>query len=191
MLNRMGWAAALLAATATAGAAPATPPELAAEQVNLNSPHNTMLGGSTDQQLAQSFVLYRKGYISHLMLPMGCQPKATVLVTIEKTTAGVPNGSVLAYQKVPGYVFTAYPTPAVGMRMVEFENPVLLRPGEYAFTLTAKGGDCAIYVGPSGNTYPGGKGYFISNGNPPGWIELFFAAGDVRDMAFQVYLRSP
>lgn len=61
MLNRMGWAAALLAAaTAAPAAAPTTAPELAAEQVNVDSPHNTMLGGSTDQQLAQSFVLYRK-----------------------------------------------------------------------------------------------------------------------------------
>lgn len=122
------------------------------------------------------------------MLPMGCQPKAIVLVTIEKTNAGVPNGNVLAYQKVPGYVFTAYPTPAVGMRMVEFEEPARLGPGVYAFTLTADGGDCAIYVGPNGSTYSGGKSYFISNGNPPGWIELF-GAGGIRDMAFQVYLR--
>lgn len=189
MLNRMGWAAALLAVTATAGAAPA-PPELAAEQVNLDTSMLMALGGSVDQQLAQAFVLDRKGYVSHLMLPMSCQPKAVVLVTIEKTTFGVPNGSVLAYQKVPGHVFTSYPTPAVGMRMVEFEKPALLGPGDYAFTLTVKGGDCGVYVGPSGNSYPGGAGYFIANDNPPGWIELFDAAG-IRDMAFQVYRRSP
>ena len=188
MLEKIAVAVTLLAAATAASSAP--PPELAAEQVNLDTAGLLALGGSVDQRLAQAFVLDEKGYVSHLMLPMSCQPKATILVTIEKTTLGVPNGSVLAYEKVPGYVFTSYPTPAVGMRMVEFTKPAYLPPGTYAFTLTAKGGDCGVYVGPNGNTYPGGKGFFIANDNPPGWIELFDAGG-IRDMAFQVYRRSP
>ena len=188
MINRTRWATALLVVVATA--APAAAPELAAEQVNLDTSMLLALGGSVDQQLAQAFVLDEKGYVSHLMLPMSCQPKSTVLVTLEKTTLGVPNGSVLAYQEVPGHVFTSYPTPAVGMRMVEFEKPALLGPGVYALTLTVKDGDCVVYVGPNGNTYPGGAGYFIASGNPPGWIELFDAGG-IRDMAFQVYRRDP
>lgn len=187
MLNRIGLTAALLATGAGAWAAP-PPPEMAAEQVNLDTSMVLALGGSVDQRLAQAFVLDEKGYVSHLMLPMSCQPKAVIHVTIEKTTLGVPNGSVLAYEKVPGYLFTSYPTPAVGMRMVEFTEPAFLGPGTYAFTLTAKGGDCGVYVGPNGSTYPGGKGYFIANDNPPGWLELFDAGG-IRDMAFQVYQR--
>lgn len=186
MSNRIGWTAALLAAAATAGAAP--PPEMATEQVNQDTSMVLALGGSVDQRLAQAFVLVEKGYVSHLMLPMSCQPKAVVHVTIEKTTLGVPNGSVLAYEKVPGYLFTSHPTPAVGMRMVEFTSPAFLGPGTYAFTLTAKGGDCGVYVGPNGDTYAGGKGYFIAADNPPGWIELFDIGG-IRDMAFQVYQR--
>src|SRR5690606_2176947 len=188
MLEKIAVAVTLLAAATAASSAP--PPELAAEQVNLDTAGLLALGGSVDQRLAQAFVLDEKGYVSHLMLPMSCQPKATILVTIEKTTLGVPNGSVLAYEKVPGYVFTSYPTPAVGMRMVEFTKPAYLPPGTYAFTLTAKGGDCGVYVGPNGNTYPGGKGFFIADDNPPGWIELFDAGG-MRDMAFQVYRRDP
>ncbi|MBB1061364.1 hypothetical protein [Marilutibacter spongiae] len=180
-------AAGLLLAMPTAMAAPPHP-ELEAEQVNIDTASTLALGGSVSQRLAQSFTLYRKGVLSHLMVPMSCQPKATVHVTIEKTTAGAPNGSVLAYQKVPGHVFTSLPTPAVGMRLVEFEAPATLAPGQYAFTLTAKPGDCGLYAGPNGSTHGGGKGWFIADGNGPGWIELFDAGG-VRDLAFQVYLR--
>jgi hypothetical protein len=187
--HRAGSRAAILTlALCASGLAGAIEPEVEAEQVNVDTVGSLALGGSVDQRLAQAFTLNRAGVLSHVMLPLSCQPKAIVYATIEKTSAGVPNGSVLAYEKVPGYVFTSILTPAPGFRMIEFTEPVKLGPGQYAFTLTAKGGDCGIYAGPNGSTYPGGKGYFIANGNPPGWIELFDAGG-VRDMAFQVYLR--
>ncbi|MDH5824608.1 hypothetical protein QFW77_16680 [Luteimonas sp. RD2P54] len=178
----------LAAALPAAGDASAVEPELGAEQVNIDTTGLLALGGSVHQRLAQAFELHEPGLLSHLMLPLSCQPKATVYVTIEKTSAGVPNGSVLAEEKVPGYVFTSIPTPAVGMRMVEFTKPAKLDPGLYAFTLTAYDGDCGAYVGPPGNSYPAGRGYFIADGNGPAWIELFDAAG-VRDMAFQVHHR--
>ena len=188
MLHRIRIGTALLVIATATSASP--PHQLAAEQVNLDPSGLLALGGSVHQRLAQAFVFDEKGYVSHLMLPMSCQPKAIVLVTLEKTTLGVPDGTVLAYEKVPGYVFTSYPTPAVGMRMVEFTKSAYLAPGTYAFTLTAIGGDCGVYVGPNGNTYPGGKGFFIADDNPPGWVELFDAGG-IRDMAFQVYRRDP
>lgn len=184
---RLALAAGFMLAASNAAAAP-VPPELEAEQVNIDTASTLALGGSVSQRLAQSFTMYRKGLVSHLMVPMSCQPKAVIHVTIEKTTTGAPNGSVLAYQEVPGYVFTSLPTPAVGMRLVEFSEPVKLGPGQYAFTLTAKGGDCGVHAGPNGSTYPGGKGWFIADDNGPDWIELFDGGG-VRDLAFQVYLR--
>ncbi|NZA27277.1 hypothetical protein H0E84_12875 [Luteimonas sp. SJ-92] len=179
---------ALAAALLAAGDAAAVEPELGAEQVNIDTSLVLGLGGSVNQRLAQAFELYEPGLLSHLMLPLSCQPKATVYVTIEKTSGGVPNGSVVAEEKVPGYVFTSIPTPAVGMRMVEFTRPAKLDAGQYAFTLTAYDGDCGVYVGPNGGSYPGGRGYFIADGNGPAWIELFDAGG-IRDMAFQVYHR--
>ncbi|MEZ0471440.1 hypothetical protein [Luteimonas salinilitoris] len=183
-IRKLGLLAALLAA----GNAAAVEPEVAAEQVNLDTTQLLALGGSVQQRLAQAFELFEPGVLSHVMVPMSCQPKATIYVTIEKTSGGVPDGTILAAQKVPGYVFTSIPTPAIGMRMVEFVRPAKLEAGQYAFTLTAKGGDCGVYVGPNGSTYPGGRGFFIADGNGPAWIELF-GAGGVRDLAFQVYLR--
>lgn len=165
----------------------AVEPELEAEQVNIDTSTTQVVGGVVAQRLAQAFTLDRPGRLSHVMVPMVCEPDATVLITIEKTKAGVPNGSVLAYKKLPGTLFTSVTTPAVGMRMVEFDKPVSLGAGLYAFTLRTDS-SCGAYIGPSGNTYPAGRGYFMSNDNAPGWIELFDAEG-VRDMAFQVYIR--
>ncbi|KAB8164892.1 hypothetical protein FKV24_017365 [Lysobacter maris] len=192
MSLRAPTAGALAAALAIAVLAPpalaAPPPEVEAEQPNIDAASILALGGSVSQRLAQSFTLDRAGVVSHVMVPMSCQPKAIVQVTLEKTSGGKPNGSVLAYEKVPGYVFTSIPTPAIGMRMIEFTSPAKLGPGQYAFTLTAKDGDCGVHPGPNGSHYAGGQGWFIADDNPPGWIELFDAGG-VRDLAFQVHIR--
>jgi hypothetical protein len=172
-----------------AGVAVAAPPELEAEQVGIDGTALLGLGGSSQQQLAQAFTLDRAGYVSHILVPMSCQPEADVRVTIEKTTGGAPNGGVLAYEELPGHLFTSIPTPAVGMRMVEFSAPPLLGPGQYALTLRVKGKHgCGVYVGPHGDSYAAGKAWFIALPNPPLWIELFDAGG-IRDMAFQVYQR--
>lgn len=185
MLRSSGFTVLLVAMS---GAAFAAQPEFETEQVNLDTASLLALGGSSQQRLAQAFKVDVGGYLSHLTLPMSCQPKARIHITIEKTSGGVPNGSVLAYEVVPGHVFSSVPTPAVGFRIVEFGSPVKLGPGQYAFTLTAKDGDCGVYAGPVGDSYPGGKGYFEALPNPPGWIELFDAAG-TRDLAFQVFMR--
>lgn len=176
---------AILMAGATALAAPY--PELEAEQVNLDVAAGwTAVGASVQQQLAQSFEVARPGYISHVMLPMNCHPKADLRVTLEKTTGGKPDGTVLAYQELPGYLFDTLPTPAHGMRMIEISKPPLVGAGIYAVTLRVKGkADCIVLPGPPGDPYPGGKAWFIALGNPPGWFELH----DDRDLAFQIFLR--
>lgn len=180
---------ALLLAAASAGAAPH--PELEAEQVNLHPAAAwTAVGGPAGQQLAQSFTVGRKAYLSHAMLPMSCQPRADVRVTIEKTDpAGRPNGSVIAYEELSGHLFTSMSTPAVGMRMIEFGNPPLVVPGTYALVVRVKGKhSCAVVASPPGDWYSGGKGWFIALPNPPEWIELFSGEG-THELAFQVYVR--
>lgn len=183
--------AAILAAavaTAASGANAAQQPQLEVEQVVVDTTMLIALGGSTSQRLAQSFTVFRSGELSHLTLPLSCQPKALITVAIEKLDGGLPSGSILAYEQVPGFVFTTISTPAAGFRIVEFFKPVHLDPGEYAFTLRTKNGDCGIFVGPPGDSYWGGRGFFESSSNPPGWIELFDAAGP-RELAFQVFMR--
>ncbi len=182
------WPAALALVAASASA---VEPEVAAQQFNVRSPVNTVIGGSVAQRFAQTFVLNKRGYVSHITLPVGCTPNAWLYVTIEKVDAnGAPNGTVLAEQLVPGNILHAYPTPAVPFNLIEFTAPALLDPGTYAFTLNRKGRyDCTLYVGPDGDTYQQGKAWFIARGNPPYWIESFFTPGVPHDLAFQVYVR--
>lgn len=173
------------------GWAQAGQPHLQTEQVNLDTANLLGLGGSSDQKLAQVFEVHGKGWLSHITLPMNCQPTGKVTVRIEKVDAtGAPSGSVLAEEIVPGTVFTSYPTPAIGFRLVQFTKPVHVYPGHYALTLETSGGDCGIYAGPRMDSYPAAAAFFDARPNPPGWIELFVSPGVYFDLAFQVYLRN-
>lgn len=180
-----------LALAFVAASATGVEPEVAAQQFNVRSPTHTVIGGSAKQRFAQTFELYYRGEVSHLSLPVGCGPDATLVVTLERVNrSGAPNGVILAEQAVPGAILHAYPTPAVPFNLIEFTRPVTLGAGTYAFTLSRKGrGDCSLYVGPDGDTYPPGKAWFIASGNPPDWIESFFTPGVPHDLAFQVYTR--
>lgn len=179
-----------LCAMLSAGPAAAAQPLFATEQVNLDPPAVLGLNGSSQQRLAQTFRLPRDGVISHLTLPLNCNPRAEVRVTLETVDGmGRPSGVVLAEEVVPGKVFSSVPTPAIGFRLVQFRYPPKLPAATYAFTLTAKGGDCGAYVSPADRDYYGdGGGWFEALPNPPGWYELFDAAGR-RDLAFQVFMR--
>ncbi|MBL8255135.1 MAG: hypothetical protein JNJ62_00880 [Pseudoxanthomonas mexicana] len=183
----------LVTGAAMAAPPPTQPPRVAAEQLLIESPANTDIGGSASQRFAQVFQLPADGYLSHVMVPANCASARVLRVEIERTTAGVPNGVVVARQDVPGPALNAYGYPVPGMRMIEFIQPALLSRGEYAFTLTVsalrRNEYCMLWLAPPGDTYLSGKAYFIARGNPPNWIELFDAAGTPRDLAFQVFVR--
>lgn len=187
-MKHSAWSMAL-AGLAASGVALAAIARIEAEQVNVDPGNETMLGGSPSTRLAQSFRVGTRGKLSHLMVALNCQPLANVQVNIERTdAAGVPTGVVLASESYAGGTFNSIRTPAVGLRMVEFKPAPMLSAGTYAFTLASTGGDCGAYVGPEGDFYPDGKGYFISAANGPNWLEFFFGAGDTRDLPFQVFM---
>lgn len=163
-------------------------PRLDQEQVNLDTSQLFALGGSSEEKLAEVFTPARDGFITQLTLPMTCEPSATVSVQIEETAGGVPDGTVLGREDVPGTVFTSVPTPAIGFRIVEFRHPVRVSAGvQYAFTMTASGGSCGAWIGPAGHLYGGGSAYFDARPNPPGWLELFDNGGQYHDLAFQIF----
>jgi hypothetical protein len=183
----------LVAGASVAAPAPNQPPTVVAEQLLIESPANTDIGGSASQRFAQVFHSSIEGYLSHVMVPANCASARVLRVEIERVTGGAPNGVVVAQQDVPGTALNGYAYPVPGMRMVEFTRPALLPPGEYAFTLTVAAGRrneyCMLWLAPPGDTYRSGKAYFIARGNPPHWIELFDATGTPRDLAFQVFVR--
>lgn len=126
---RTAFSLALVLAAGCPGALAAQQPQLETEQVDVDTTTSLALGGSTQQRLAQSFTVLRSGVLSHLTLPMSCQPKALVTVTIKKLKGGWPSGAVLSTQRVPGFAFTTIPSPAAGFRIVEFSRPVHPAPG--------------------------------------------------------------
>lgn len=172
------------------------PPELAAEQVQIDFNSSTFVGtinNSRTQKFAQSFRLYQHGPVSQVMLPLYCNnslPLPTaVSVSIQPLRNGLPNGRDLVRQDVPAHALFAYPNPTyreLGMRMIEFTSNWTLTPGDYAFIIEVAGGACDIMYGPSGNTYAYGEAFYyaplVLAGSPP-WR----AWG--RDLAFQVFQR--
>lgn len=181
----------LMLAAVVAGTAGAVEPELAAENVITEINNNVFIGGAASQRLAQVFELRDTGHLSHLMLPVACDPQAVLRVSIEEAPAGIPSGYVVAQQDVPGYVLDAmqWGQTVAAMRMVEFTKPAQLKPGLYAFTLVRKGkGDCAIWRAPAGAPYSH-YAYNIANGNAPGWQLLLDGVGNPQFLAFQVFQR--
>lgn len=184
-------AALALGLAAGAVVAAANPPELAAEQLAIDSTSNTAVGDAINQEFAQVFELHDTGHVSHVMLPLNClsSPMPVLRVTIQSVKNGMPGGRVLASQDVPGYVLDTFPSASgeLGMRMVQFERPALLKPGTYAFTISGLGGLCQIWYGRPGDSYPGGEAFLSTMpsqqpGVPRAWN---FPLG--RDLTFQVF----
>lgn len=179
--------ALLLAAT---GHSAAAPPELAAEQVVTEVHDNTHVGTGAGRGIAQVFTLQDTGPVSHVVLPISCEPQSVLTVQIQGAANGSPDGTVYATQNVPGYVLDAvqYGNDIAAMRMIEFTRPVTLLPGQYAFVLQMRGkGTCGLWRARRGYPYP----HFAWTRNGPAgrWHVQVDVAGHPQVLAFQVYQR--
>lgn len=161
-------------------------PTIDQEQVNVDTTYTFAIGGASEQKLAQVFTAARTGKLTHVTVPVECETAATLTVNIVKAPGGVPSGSILAQQVLAGSTFPAIvPSPAVGFRIVRFDNPTAVFAGvQYAVTLEATGDSCGVFPGPAGDSYPGGTAYFDARPNPPGWVPMM----PVTDLAFQTFV---
>lgn len=157
------------------------------EQRTIDRGIETVIGGEPNQRLAQVFTVTQSGYITHLALPINCQPTTWLTVRIEAASGSVPGGGVLGTQVVSGSELPFYQSGMyTSFIAIAFEDPPQVNTGElYAFTLETVAGDCDLHWGPEGDTYPGGAAYFELAENPPGWSEII---DPVRDLAFQIYI---
>ena len=181
----------LVMALAASSGAVAIEPELGAENYLTEVNSNTHVGGPFAQRFAQVFELHDTGELSHLMLPIGCDPGVTLVAMIEDAPGGIPNGNVLASQQVQGYVLDAvqWGNVVAAMRMIEFTRPAFLSPGRYAFTLGVKGkGSCGLWRAPAGSPYAY-YAYTRANNLPAGWQLLQDGTDKPQFLAFQVYQR--
>ena len=177
---------AVVVAAALAGVVVLAATTIDQEQVNVDTSSTLAIGGASEQKLAQVFTAGRTGQLTHVTIPVACESAATLTVNIEKATGGVPTGSVLAQEFLAGStVPTIVPSPAVGFRIVQFNNPAYVFAGvQYAVTLKASGDSCGLYHGPAGDSYAGGVAYFDARPNPPGWLAMI----PVFDLAFQTFV---
>lgn len=162
-------------------------PMIDQEQVNVDTAFVLAIeSGGSEQKLAQVFTAGRDGRLTHVTLPIGCQPAAVLNVSIQETTAGVPNGSILSVLSLPGTIFPpTAPSPGIGFRIVELRRrPRIVAGQQYAIVLEAGTDSCHAYQGPVGDPYPAGSGYFDARPNAPGWLPL----APNNDLAFQTFM---
>lgn len=156
------------------------------EQPAIDMTNQTVVGGVPEQSFAQVFTLSQTGTITSLGLPLNCQPVARLSVQIVVARDGTPSDQVLVSEVFSGSALSAFLGGAnEDFTMIAFRNPPPVSAGQlYAFVLETEGGDCNLYWGPPGDSYPEGTAYFIQSGHPPGWREIL---NPVRDLAFQVF----
>ncbi|MGA7614070.1 MAG: hypothetical protein WBX15_02710 [Thermoanaerobaculia bacterium] len=161
------------------------------EQVTVDlSVGGVAVGGGSAEKLAQVFTAATTGCLTHVTIPIGCDPSETLVVEIQATTAGVPNGTVLASETLPGSLFPSISPSSLqgGFRIIGFTRPAPVTAGtEYAIVLLGGPAGCGVFQGPAGDPYAGGHGWFDARPNPPGWIQ-FFSGRD--DLPFQTFVET-
>ena len=193
LIHRLSFfsAAALLALPAFA-----VQPRIDQEQPAVDNTGPTLaIGSGSHQKLAQVFTAGLTGRLTHVMVPVSCDPAATITVQIQGVSGGLPNGAVLASETMSGSTYPAYvppysTVPDAGFRLVEFQPPPMISAGtEYAIVLQGIG-DCSILSAPSSDFYTGGHAYYDALPNPPGWVRLAPPQGPSDDLSFQTFVFS-
>ena len=147
------------------------------------------VGGFYDQRIAQAVTPGVNGRLGAVAVPVVCEASSTLEVEIQGVTAGVPDGSVLARFSVQGSELpSSYPAPPA-MRLLELPTPIEQRAGTPFAIVLDSPGDCGMFRGLSGDSYPGGNGYFDSRPNPVGlWVCMCEFAGERWDFPFRTFV---
>ena len=160
------------------------------EQPIIDSGSGTFaIGGPSSQILAQVFTAGINGELSEVQFPIVCaQDGGSLIVEIQATQDGKPSGLVMASQSVPSSSFPAF-LGLPSFRSIEFDRPVapILSGRQYAIVLRAASSpnSCGVFRGPAGDSYDGGRAYFISDPNASDvWVALGQPNGDSDDLPF-------
>ncbi|HEV2438300.1 MAG TPA: hypothetical protein VG077_20110 [Verrucomicrobiae bacterium] len=147
------------------------------------------VGGSSDQLLAQVATAGMSGWLNSVGLPVA--GSGTLIVQIERVNGGIPNGTVLTSQTIPGSSLPDFLSDPTGFRRLDLSAPVNFSAGDqFAIVLSvlnAATDDFSLLQGPLGDPYQGGAAFFNSQPNPAGiWVPL----GDFgrSDLPFQTYV---
>ena len=140
-----------------------------------------VLGGASQQKLAQVVTTGMSGMLTTVRVPVECS-SGDLLLEIQGVSSGLPDGIVLTSEVVPGANLPPFFPSPLSFRSLVLSKPVSLDSGTPFAIVFETTGDCGIFQGPMGNPYSGGDGYFDSRLNPPGvWARLL----DRIDLPFQ------
>jgi K319-like protein/carboxypeptidase family protein len=139
------------------------------------------IGGGSEQKLAQVVTAGRSGALSEVRFPVGCSDSSELRVEIQGVSGGVPNGVVLTSETA------VVPSPGnVEFTGIVFSAPVSFAAGSRFAIVLSSDGECGMFQGPVGDSYPEGNGFFDARPNQEGvWVCLCEFAGASIDLPFQ------
>ncbi len=145
------------------------------------------IGGVSQQKLAQIVTAGVSGVLTEVGLPVACA-SGDLVIEIQGAAGGIPNGVVLTSQTVPGASLPSFfPIPgAASLRSLVFSAPVEISAGSQFAVVLSSPGECGVFQGPIGDSYPGGNAFFDARPNPAGvWVCMCDFTGARFDLPFQ------
>ncbi|OGU25308.1 MAG: hypothetical protein A2X66_09700 [Ignavibacteria bacterium GWA2_54_16] len=145
-----------------------------------------IIGGSSQQKLAQIITAQTSGFVSEIRLPVYCYYGDSLIVELQTVSGVSPSGQLLLTQSFSGNDFLRQ-YPSGGFRTFLFSRSAYVATGNaYAIVLRSTG-YVYIYQSPLGNLYPGGDGLYVNSSSQGVWLRLGSAGR--YDLPFQLLLR--
>ena len=141
------------------------------------------IGGQSAQKLAQVVTAGASGVLAGIRLPVACS-SGDLTIEVLGVTGGVPNATVLSTQVFPG---ATLPAGEITFKSLVFSHPVPVSSGSQLAIVLSSSGNCGVFQGPHGDSYPGGNGFFQALPNSGGWV-CFCDFNGPLDLPFQTLL---
>jgi hypothetical protein len=124
------------------------------------------IGGAMEQKLAQTVTAGVSGRLVEVHVPVACGNGEVILEIFDATDSGAPRAPAFARELRLAGEFARVTDPPAFHRFVLDRAPRFEAGDRFTISLRDKSGQCAMWLSPTGDTYPRGDGWFINN-TPP------------------------
>jgi hypothetical protein len=130
-----------------------------------------VVGGPTNQVLAQTVTAGASARLAAVRLPVGCL-SGSLTLQVQEVRAGLPSGAVVASQSLPAASLPPSP-PQVRFPTIAVPGTPFFRAGERFALVLRSTGTCEVAAGPVGDAYSGGEALFQDRAlGPSRWLPL-------------------
>lgn len=147
------------------------------------------VGGASDQKLAQTLTVEVGGTLEGVFLPLSCAGAGKIHVEIHDVVGGLPGPTVLADRAVAP---SALDAPGNRFTFVHIPGALALASGQrvaiVVYASKPNLGGCGMAQSQVSANYPGGRSFFDSRPNPPGWVANGDFVDTPDDYPFQLVL---